>query len=79
MREVVRAWLMDPIRSFAVGDTVDVIDLRDQTVVRQSVTITNIEERLLPGQQTAGLYATLSCGFAVSLACLKHSVDTCSK
>ena len=51
---------------FKVGSRVDVIDLRDNAVVDTNAII----EAIIMEQGKA--YANLSCGYAVSLACLRH-------
>jgi hypothetical protein len=54
-----------------VGDLVDVIDLRDNTVVERSVLLRKLYEDTVPGTELKRMYAELSCGYAVPVACVR--------
>jgi hypothetical protein len=55
-----------------VGEEVDVVDLRDGSTIERNVLIRKLYEDILPGTDTKRMYASLSCGYAVPLACLRH-------
>jgi hypothetical protein len=55
-----------------VGEEVDVVDLRDGSIIKRNVLIRTLYEDVLPGTDIKRMYASLSCGFAVPLACLRH-------
>lgn len=57
--------------SFEVNDVVDVIDRRDGAAVARGATILELTMETLPGREEPSQHATLSCGFAVSVRCLR--------
>ena len=59
--------------NFNVNDVVDVIDRRDGAVVARGATILELKMETIPGRAEPAQYATLSCGFAVSVRCLRSS------
>jgi hypothetical protein len=58
---------------FVVGEEVDLVDLRDNTVFERGVLIRSLYEDTPPGSEHKRMYAALSCGYAVPIACLRHS------